>query len=81
MEYYEEFYVEIFQFEIQKKHLKCLKNLICLLDFCVKYQLQAYSAKSQNIFAIRPLHSVLATKSFVMEYVLKIIISIQINEC
>ena len=57
MEYYEEFYVEIFQFEIQKKHLKCLKNLICLLDFCVKYQLQAYSAKSQNIFAIRPFHS------------------------
>ena len=47
MEYYEGFYVEIFQFEIQKKHLKCLKNLICLLDFCVKYQLQAYSAKSQ----------------------------------
>ena len=25
MEYYEEFYVEIFQFEIQKKHLKHLK--------------------------------------------------------
>ena len=57
MEYYEEFYVEIFQFEIQKKHIKCVKYLICLLDFCVKYQLQAYSAKSQNIFAIRPIHS------------------------
>ena len=64
MEYYKEFNVEIFQFEIQKNHLKCLKYLKWLLDFCVKYQLQAYSAKSQNIFAIRHLHSALVEINF-----------------